>query len=62
MTTFYEAWKKAENEAEEAKANAKQAKGNGNKSNYEFWLTIFQNASKKADEMFVNYIERECKA
>lgn len=59
--TYYEAWQNAEKNAEEAKQKAIAAKKNSNKSEYEFWLSIFEDESKKADEMFNKYMEIEYK-
>lgn len=57
MNRYYKAWRQAEADAEEAKIKAQEAKANGDKSSYEFWLLVhrvdleIKEEMKKADEL-----------
>lgn len=57
MNRYYKAWRQAETDAEEAKIKAQEAKANGDKSSYEFWLLVnrvdleIKEEMKKADEL-----------
>lgn len=54
MNRYYKAWRQAEADAKEAKVKAQEAKANGDKSGYEFWLLAYKEEMKRADELFMN--------
>ena len=53
---FKTVWKKYESEAEEAKRSAKAAKEAHRKSDYDFWVFVYNESINKSEYFFNKYI------